>query len=662
LKDPRKGRKRSKRLSSSTDRRIENHDQLDEVVVRLPCYEPSGTTIDLTLRDLLRHVILVGQSGSGKTTLMNKMWSDLIAYRAPGGQRMGLLILDSQGDHTVAGVRHLAEKAGRSEDVVVLSPHEGSYNPLAELKSFSDVETAVAKIISSTAFSNRSGGDNDRDVYWVENTRGLIESAFIYLLVEGRSIGVIESLQFVSELFLGTGLSATTKEVVAKCDKIMAEARHLSAGARAKLVFAQLNLAGWDKLDSRTRSILQSCLRITLAPFLTTSALSYWNATKGPAVDPGLALQGRIVVISTQAAIEPETAQIICRLAKMDFYGAAQRRASLGENPVAGLVMDEFHYSALQGSSRWSDISNLATLRGRGVFVLAATQGLVQLDLLLGGPVATEALMINFGSHVFLRSVEIGHLYRLAERILGQKPGRTSNPPGPFTVGDVMTANTASVIPSEPVCPRGKLAQLDTHQAFVALASGFKTMEPVWLAPLYLPEFASTEVSSIDADISALRSAQSALEIVVEKTEPALLYPVSLWDFLIKTSPRFSAAFGLMTAEEFRTALRSLGREATGIDTIPPVWRLACFHLARRLPPNLSLVHLAAEEGQLQVEFMAWSGGIKLAALLARQKRWRGSVYPSVLRPLRLSDHRWLRIHFPHVYSQADLTRQIKKV
>ena len=402
--------------------------RFSEIVLRLPCYEPAGMSLDFSLTDVLRHVLVIGSTGSGKSTLLNRVWQELIGYRSSTGERMGLLIIDSQGDHTVTNVRRLAAEAGRADDVRVLSPHEGFLNPMGELDSFGSLESVASKLVSATNFTSQTG--DNRDAYWTENTRALIDAGLVYLIISKTEVHMLEALDFLADLFLQAEPSAATKEIIERGNRMVANAPHISAGIRVKIETAQRTVASWSKFDSRTKSVIQSCLGITLLPLLATTALPYWDVTKkGGRVDPADALAGKIVVVSTRAATEVETAQMICRLVKMDFYSAAQRRRSLGNNIVAGLLMDEFHYAVTKGSPRWSDISNLATMRGKGVFVIAATQGLVQLDLVLGGAQVAEALLIHFTNMVLLRSVEIGHLYFLAERIFGRRPRRII--PGP---------------------------------------------------------------------------------------------------------------------------------------------------------------------------------------------------------------------------------------
>ncbi len=625
------------------------------MILRLPCYEPSGLTLELGVGDILRHVLVVGMTGAGKSTLLNHIWSDLIHYRSAGtGQRAGLLILDSQGDHTVHHIRELAAHAGRADEVRVLSPDEGFINPMAQLTSFASIETVSSQIVAASNF-NDTNLDN-RDAFWTENMRHAIEAGLTYLLIHRSKNETLKTFQFLTDLFLSTEWSKETKGVMEWCEKVIASSGHLSAGIRAKLALARNTITSWQKMDSRTKCILQSCLTITLSPFLAASALRYWDVTKGNQVRASEALDGKIVIVSTRAATEVETASLICRLIKMEFYGKAQERRSLGKNHVAGIVMDEFHYAVTTGSRRWSDISNLATLRGKGIFVVAATQGLIQLDLILGVG-STEALLINFSNLILMRSQETGHLYAVAERIFGQKPPRVF-PGYRFDDRPLVIPSYPFALPPEPVCPPGALARLETHQAFVQLANGYKTSEPVWLAPLFLPEPEAISISEVDVDLQALRRADLELKPATwSKTSARTFYSLRLWKFLIDAAPKEVRALQTLTLDEFRKALEHMGHHPDGLKTVPAGWRLACLRLASKLSESLRITRLASANGVLDVA-IAGTSHRDLLPIFRLEARWRHSVYPTRLRPLSVRDQRWLATNFPHLRTEISPTEK----
>jgi len=527
---------------------------------------------------------------------------------------------------------------------------------MRDLKDFGSLDVTTSKLISATAFY----GGNHHDIYWSENSSALLSAILTLLLVTEQEVTIWRVIDAVSEFFLQPAWSEKTEQRLTQFQSIVGRALPgLSPGIRSKLKFAAETMQGWKKLDPKVKTILRSCLGITVAPFLASSALPYWDTTKESRIDPTAALEGKIVVVSLPGATEPETAGLLCRLIKMEFYRAAQKRRSLGDHPLAGLVMDEYHLAVTRGSARWADATHLATLRGKGVFTIAATQGLGQLDQIIGSAAATDSILINFNNLIFMRSQEMGRLYALAERVLGHRAARI-NPMRGFDGGtDLMMSFPPWLIPPELVCPSGFLARLDTHQAFLLLANGYRTEEPVWLAPLYLPEPETTEAITVDQDLEALRRAE--VRLPNETTSAArefTHYSSSLWKFVVNASPRHAAAFSLMTLGEFRRSVRGLGRNPDGLETIPAAWRMAIFHLTRILSPMIRVVKLAAHDGRLEVEFGRWTDETKLAYLLKLETRWKRSVYPSVLRPLHATDRRWLEIQYPHLWSEIAVTRK----
>jgi hypothetical protein len=88
-------------------------------LVSWPCYEPAGFSVELTERDLLSHVLLLGATGAGKTTLLIQAMRQLIS--GSRAQPVGLLIFDPKVDGTVETVRVLAWAAQREQDLVVLA-------------------------------------------------------------------------------------------------------------------------------------------------------------------------------------------------------------------------------------------------------------------------------------------------------------------------------------------------------------------------------------------------------------------------------------------------------------------------------------------------------------------------------------------------------------
>jgi hypothetical protein len=99
------------------------------------------------------------------------------------------------------------------------------------------------------------------------------------------------------------------------------------------------------------------------------------------------------------------------RLVRQSFFDAVQRRTG-ARHRLCGLVADEFPLVVCR-----EDIEQLATVRSKGCFVLAATQGLAGIDDQIGER-ARRAVLQHFNTLIFLRSLE-EEVGRLATLTLG---------------------------------------------------------------------------------------------------------------------------------------------------------------------------------------------------------------------------------------------------
>ena len=132
----------------------------------------------------------------------------------------------------------------------------------------------------------------------------------------------------------------------------------------------------------------------------------------------------------------------------------------------------------------FDDLENLQTLRSRGAFVIAATQGFLALDQMVGSRIR-QALVAGFQNILAMQSHE-PEVDLLMAMIMGQREiieRRKS-----FS----SDSDLLELIPSSigrqmvPVCPPGALARLQAFQAHVSLANGVHPSQPVWLVPRFV--------------------------------------------------------------------------------------------------------------------------------------------------------------------------------
>jgi hypothetical protein len=299
----------------------------------------------------------------------------------------------------------------------------------------------------------------------------MINAALTLLAGSPPAVTYETAVEFMRSWFLS---AQPPEHVRARISEMRGRNRHHLLAATA---MDQVRL--WETLDPRTKSNLQSCLLNILRPLLSPLAENCLGGKNRPCLSPGLAAtNGKLCVVSVPALTEPDLARFIFRLAKQEFFDAVQRRQG-NTHCLTGLVADELPLVITR-----EDVEQLATVRSKRCFVLAATQGLDGVTQKLG-TVGGRALVNNFNTIVFMRSREaetsVFAFIALGNRKLKIRPpkGNDDGQLGLLPVPVNLEVDT-------PVCPIGTLARLAPHQAFVLSADdGRRTLEPLWLVPWF---------------------------------------------------------------------------------------------------------------------------------------------------------------------------------
>lgn len=161
----------------------------------------------------------------------------------------------------------------------------------------------------------------------------------------------------------------------------------------------------WQRLDPRTKSNELSTMSNLISSFgnpITNGHI--FEGNNKTRLDVGkLVCSGKIVVASFDGISNRQSATAICKLLKSDVYGHIQARKH--PSRLAGIVMDEFPLVATDGENISGDGFNMQTIRSKRGFVIAATQGLVGVDLAIGES-ARRRLMTNFNNVFVFKSNE----------------------------------------------------------------------------------------------------------------------------------------------------------------------------------------------------------------------------------------------------------------
>ncbi len=255
----------------------------------------------------------------------------------------------------------------------------------------------------------------------------------------------------------------------------------------------------WQRLDPRTKSNELSTISNLISSFGNPIANGHiFEGKSKTRLDIGeLVCSGKIVVASFDGIANRQSATAICKLLKSDVYGHIQVR----QNPsrLVGIVMDEFPLVATDGENISGDGFNMQTIRSKRGFVIAATQGLVGVDLAIGES-ARRRLMTNF-NNVFVFKSNEREVLELVEDLNFCEP----------TKGKIGFGNNIICEKREPIT----LANAPAGYAAIKLADGFQSNGLVEIERLYVdapPMPESRRESEIDKCANVLRTYLKAID------------------------------------------------------------------------------------------------------------------------------------------------------
>lgn len=368
----------------------------DDIVARIGF---NGRVVEISEDVLCKHTIFIGSTGSGKTTSCNVLLRDLIRYKADDKERkLALIIFDFKGDSALGKIRTWANECGRDTDVLDFSP-DGKfyYDPLCgfdSLKKLSQYAESILEVLPE-----------DGEHYWQHALRKRITCVLEYVLFkydtpcfENFLNEIFNFLSRTNELLYEIGkFELAIEDILSKTREHRIEYEILKRRLeRLRGVFLE-----WQSLDSRTKSNETSTISNLLSAFTNPSVEGLLTKRKDRLDPDGILEGGKIAVVSFPACVDGFSAAVVAKLLKGGYYRAIQKRK--GFNRLAGIIMDE--YPLVASCGRFGDGVNLQTIRSKGGFMVAATQGLVSLDMAVGRA-NREQLMLNFNNRFIFRSEE----------------------------------------------------------------------------------------------------------------------------------------------------------------------------------------------------------------------------------------------------------------
>jgi hypothetical protein len=613
-----------------------NH-PMDTPIIIWPVFEPASCQkIEITVGELNEHVLLVGSTGSGKSSLLTSATRQVIGYQAQSPElKAGLLVLDAKCDDLVTRVREAAQACGRAEDVVVLGPQgDHGLDLFGCLHSLDDVDRLTRQLMLGT---EKFGSGN---AYWEHATAAMLDAAFTLIVAARIPPTFAVTVEFLRRWFLS---QTTSLPVLQVAQRLKAQ-----GGPRHPMLATALDQVElWQSLDSRTKSNLQSCLINVMRPLLSPAAGRCLSPCGQDTFNPGQAVhEGKVCVVSVNALAEPDLARFFFRLAKELFFNAVQLRRQPAR--LCGLIADEFPLVVAS-----ADVEQLATVRSKFCFVLAATQGVLSLSERIGVSQA-RALLNHFNTTVYLRTRET-ETSVLASLALGTRQEISRQKPM-NEYGDIVLfpPNSQPKVKAVDVCPMGALGQLSPHQAYIVFADGRRTEFPVWFVPWFeLEPAAPAPPAAVNSD----------LYFSARHTEELMRWA----GFKNMLMPEVVAAAGKLCDRQRQKLLE----EATlffrtraclvpeGLNTLPAGWLAALPKILWKLkkPEWTHLPYfvdrLAVEDGLLRLHFAQEQ--LHTDGRLTSWDRIRiavnASLYPNRYRPLSQRHAKRLSIQHPELHA-----------
>jgi len=368
----------------------------------------SAGELQLSEDALCKHTIFIGSTGSGKTTSLNVLLRDIIGYNAEDEtQKVGLLVFDLKGDNTLFKIRKWAKECGREDDVIDYCADSKFYfDPLGSLDSFRKIPEYVERLYNIFPFQSS-------EVYWEQSLRKRFKTVLTYCLFRHGKITFKLFLEEVREFITADSSNSNWRDVMDSVEMVLRALEKKSKGVTAEsyevlrelLEDTRASVKEWQRLDPRTKSNELSTMSNLISSFgnpITNGHI--FEGKSKTRLDVGkLVCSGKIVVASFDGIANRQSATAICKLLKSDVYGHIQARKH--PSRLVGIVMDEFPLVATDGENISGDGFNMQTIRSKRGFVIAATQGLVGLDLSIGEQ-ARRRLMTNFNNVFVFKSNE----------------------------------------------------------------------------------------------------------------------------------------------------------------------------------------------------------------------------------------------------------------
>ena len=383
----------------------------------------------LSLEQLVRHLIVFGATGSGKTRyVLLPLLRALLARDAENPEkRAGALIFDVKGE-MVDLIRAVMVAAGRTDDLLVIGRGGNSWvNPF--VGQAPDSRAIAERMLELVRGLHSMSGGGSYDDFWRENNRRLLQVAAV--LTRARQLGALTGIHEISneldtlirlrgELQSGgdddddeeapgnpqlLAEVQTTLDLAARFGAISESEARLARGY-IEFDALQLGRRTWATIVNYARAYVSCLTDSNLARIFSPSA--EWAFSPDEIMD-----HGRVVVVSLSRVHFGPEAEVFRNLIKTAFQSCAlQRRNRLhfdGQvlRPVncvrpVYFVGDEFPSFLTPGTEDEGDSFFLDKCRDSLVSCILTAQSVSALSARVGYSTRVHHLLNNCATKVFM--------------------------------------------------------------------------------------------------------------------------------------------------------------------------------------------------------------------------------------------------------------------
>ena len=353
--------------------------------------------LDMQITDLLSHLIAIGGTGSGKTSTMIKILIDVFRR---GGTDIGCLWAGVKPDE-IENFLKVMKHANALDQVIVLTPGEFTYNPLAFELEVGSPNSATELFMNLNKLLNKASRDGDES-FWVNLFEKMCRFAIIICWLAKRT----PTIEDVYNLIVGSPSSfeqaASENFRGSFCFQMLQQAEANIKNDSERRLYSQAATFFMSEavgLGSKARGAAISQTSAVFSPFLQSPIYETCVCEKST-FTPEMAINGYRVMMNAPILSCGIGGTLLQSLLTTQVTEHALRRRTPTHTTL--VVRDELQM--LIGDAT-KEAMNLSVARSQRLGFISGVQSLPTLQAAMGGNNAEQelhSLLANYSSKIIL--------------------------------------------------------------------------------------------------------------------------------------------------------------------------------------------------------------------------------------------------------------------